>query len=322
MCLCNVGYTRGSDGCVACAAGKYKDEVGGGECSSCPSAATSPAASTNQTDCTCNAGYTGDQCMPCAAGKYKDEAGGAECASCPLNSSSPAASDNITDCLCYAGYSHGEYLGMSNTSEANSSRPVCVPCPPGYYKSVNGSSPCVACAAGKYNEEAGATSESACFNCTEHSASGVASSSVAQCVCDKGYTRGHTGNGTAGNGTAGCVACARGSYKDVNGSAPCTLCTAGKFSETLAAMTETACLNCSTVSYSPPGSSNWTQCVCNRCGKIEEDVDIISYYMISCRVYIIRCILYIAIVPYHVISCYIPKPVERRFIQNVCSVKY
>ena len=202
-------------------------------------------------NCSCGGGYIvgGDgACHACEAGLYRSPSMSA-CSLCPSSTyaGNEPASFSCTPCP------------MKSTSPAGSINSSQCSCVPGYYK-INRNSQCVACAAGKYNSQAGATSESACLNCTEHSASDEqASVSVAQCVCDKGYI---------GNGTVGCVACSRGSYKDVNGSAACTLCAAGKFSETLAARAEAACLNCNTGSYSLPGSGNSTQCVCNRCGEI------------------------------------------------------
>ena len=56
----------GVDGgtCLACSAGKYKPVDGSAECSTCPLNSNSSDASTNQTDCKCNPGYTGEDEHP------------------------------------------------------------------------------------------------------------------------------------------------------------------------------------------------------------------------------------------------------------------
>jgi hypothetical protein len=56
----------GVDGgtCLACSAGKYKPVDGSAECSTCPLNSYSSVASTNQTDCKCNPGYTGEDEHP------------------------------------------------------------------------------------------------------------------------------------------------------------------------------------------------------------------------------------------------------------------
>jgi hypothetical protein len=59
-------HHTGEDGgaCSACSIGKYKSVRASVACSTCPLNANSSAASTNQTDCKCNPGYTGEDAHP------------------------------------------------------------------------------------------------------------------------------------------------------------------------------------------------------------------------------------------------------------------
>ena len=258
---CDPGYTGGADGgkCTACPEGKYKAAAGTGNCSACPAWATSPVASDNVTDCTCNTGYTGPdggECTACPAGTYKDTAGSAECSSCPSNSTSPAASGNVTDCVCDAGYTGsdgdqctacvaGKYKDTAGSAECSdcpsyASSPLasdnatdctcvkgytgpdgmtCAACVAGTYKDVNGSSLCSQCSQGTYMESTGA---SGCKQCPSNSSSPVGASLLAHCACNAGYTGGMNGGQ--------CTACDPGFAKAVNGTSPCEICQRGSFS--------------------------------------------------------------------------------------------
>ena len=58
--ICDPGYTLVDDNCTMCVAGKHKQESGNMPCRSCPANSDSPAGSTAQGACECNAGYSGD----------------------------------------------------------------------------------------------------------------------------------------------------------------------------------------------------------------------------------------------------------------------
>ena len=75
-CRCNSGYS-GADGdpCAACAAGKYKSDIGA------------------------------NPCTTCAVGKYSAREGAGTCSRCPAFSSSPSGSRFVNDCKCNAGHS-------------------------------------------------------------------------------------------------------------------------------------------------------------------------------------------------------------------------
>ena len=92
--------------CADCPAGKYQDKPRASSCESCMVNATSPPASTNQSACSCKAGYIDSQgaCLPCPAGSFATTTGGTSCTTCPANASSPAASAAWTDCSCKPGF--------------------------------------------------------------------------------------------------------------------------------------------------------------------------------------------------------------------------
>jgi len=130
----------GSGECTTCPNGKYKPtdavtcadcQTGhfcqGGQAISCDENSQALLISGEQTDCVCNAGYTGldgATCTACEAGKYKIATGDAACInclagkystavaavsnvcqSCPPNSDTAETSDGQTDCTCNAGFS-------------------------------------------------------------------------------------------------------------------------------------------------------------------------------------------------------------------------
>ena len=141
-CTCNVGSSGpdgntctncipgsykvapGSAACSNCVAGQYSTAVGATSnvCQGCPLNSNAPEASDAQTDCTCNAGWTGldgGTCVDCGAGKYKAGVGSAACidcvagkysttsaaiiettcAICPSPSTSPVGSNAPSDCI-------------------------------------------------------------------------------------------------------------------------------------------------------------------------------------------------------------------------------
>jgi hypothetical protein len=70
-------------------------------CIDCPAHSTAVFGSSDVTNCTCNAGFTGPNgghCSPCPVAKYKDSPGSSACHSCPPNSWSSTRSTDIRDC--------------------------------------------------------------------------------------------------------------------------------------------------------------------------------------------------------------------------------
>jgi len=300
-CKCNAGYTgpdggtcvacvagtfkasNGSDACTQCAAGKYSAATGATsdscadcardtyssadstQCEACPSDTVSAALSSKETDCKCNAGYTGPdggtcvacvagtfkasngtaECTQCAAGKYSAENGEISkttCTDCPSNTYSPSGSGRLTNCTCIKGYTP---LSPGNDGVA------CDACVAGTFKDVNGSAECTQCAAGEYSTATAATSVSTCMDCPSDSYSGTGSGVLTDCICNKGY------NGKDGGA---CSACFVGTYKDVNGSSSCIRCSPGQYSNLKAATTMATCKSCPRDTYNASDNSLCLAC--------------------------------------------------------------
>jgi hypothetical protein len=101
----------------------------------------------------------------------------------------------------------------------------------------------MSCAAGQYAECSGA-----CIACPKQSTSPANSMSIADCVCNDGYT--------GPDGTP-CTACPAGKYKNNRGSASCTLCPAGKYTDQIGS---SACSDCAAGKYSFAGSTRCADC--------------------------------------------------------------
>jgi len=102
-----------------CAAGKYKAVENRLACSTCPGSSTSPVGSTAQTQCICDAGYTGSSCTACLAGTYKPITGSAACFNCltitgvsELTTDLTARTSNAA-CVCQKGYTNQISAGCS-----------------------------------------------------------------------------------------------------------------------------------------------------------------------------------------------------------------
>jgi len=152
--------TNGTEDCMQCAPGKYstvKALASGSMCLSCPAHSFSGGGST-VTNCTCNAGYTGDDgaaCVACVGGTFKVATGSSACAPCPNQTVSPSGSVGISECACIAGY-----------SGSGGSEP-CLACPLLYHKASTGSSPCIPCISGKVAVRAGSEAMRASTASTE-----------------------------------------------------------------------------------------------------------------------------------------------------------
>ena len=94
-CVCAAGAGTGSEGgaCTACAAGKYKDEIGSKACTEC-------AANTYSTTIAAN---SSDVCLSCPSGTYFAQVD-TPCINCPVNMGSAALSTSINNCTCLRGF--------------------------------------------------------------------------------------------------------------------------------------------------------------------------------------------------------------------------
>ena len=121
------------------------------------------------------------------------------------------------------------------------------------YSGADGGDDCAACLPHLYKDVWGSSD---CVFCPNHTISPEGSTSLANCICNLGYT-------APSNGQA-CGACITGTYKPVNGTAPCSLCLAGKYSVETARIAESACDNCPAHTYSGDGSGLLTNCTCHK----------------------------------------------------------
>ena len=242
-CLaCPLGqhkYAGGDGVCVHCLHDQYSSSAGAGSCQDCPENSNSPPASTRQTDCTCNAGYTGldgGACAQCASGKYKFASTTDYCERCPANAESPAGSNSIAACRCALG-STGPDGGICNL------------CRVGTYKSQLGSQACTNCSSGTYTTVQGAISAVSCLACPPGSDSVPGSASVVHCACNAGYL---------GLNGGVCLQCEPGKYKQDPGEAACLLCpldVQGRVQSSLSGSTSpSACFfSCPAGSFGPDG---------------------------------------------------------------------
>ncbi len=144
-CLnCGTGTYSAAMGaleCSSCQTGKFQAAAGQSSCQDCIANSVSPAASVDETACTCVDGYTkeGSTCAQCAAGKYGDPAG--SCATCVRGKYSEArgATSEATCLDCDVG----KYSDLSGATGVG----ACQDCPAATL-SPAGSSSRDACVAG------------------------------------------------------------------------------------------------------------------------------------------------------------------------------
>lgn len=274
-CICDAGFRRDADTCVACAAGTVQDGTDDSRCVTCAAGSYEVqhtvcepcAAHSNSppgaTACTCNAGYEdrggtctacdagtyapsqNSTCQPCAPSTWTASLASLSCAACPEHSGSTVTgSTSVQSCVCAAGYA----------GEAGE----CTICAAGTFHAA-GTTTCTSCGADTYSGADGAT---ACLACGADASAG---SGATACTCDPGYTpsglgcvpcAAGTAKATAGNAT--CAACAPGSFSGAAATA-CTPCALNTYQDAAGA---DACLACPQNSVSPSGSDALADCEC------------------------------------------------------------
>lgn len=205
-CLCNVGYERSSDllACVACAAGKYRnnswnDDSEDGLCAACPEHADSPSASVSRYACVCNVGYEGQdgqecfacapgkfwqtlaggsECRECAAGKYQEETMAMSCETCFENSNSEPGTTSILHCTCNAGFVPNGGAGYVQGA------PACLACGVGKF---DAGGRCEVCATGTFTAEPAQTECASCPADSTHNTEHIDGTTHTHCVCERGY---------------------------------------------------------------------------------------------------------------------------------------
>ena len=195
-CTCARGFYRGGESCVACPVNTYKTSDGeAASCENCHSGAlTLGTGSTSAGDCTCQANSqlnaAGDTCE-CAAGHY-NTGGPGLCAPCSTGAYKEGAGDTSSCVSCPAG---GTTIGLGSTNRRNCTALKNVEvvgqgfgCSPGYYGPADA---CVPCQLGSFKAEAG--DAIVCDQCVYSSIGpgsttlALASTSVADCVCQSGF---------------------------------------------------------------------------------------------------------------------------------------
>jgi hypothetical protein len=265
-CVCQAGMVAGVSGCVQCATGFFCDK---GQETKCPGNSFSPPGSTNISACVCLAGYISrdgyltDQnkvCTSCAPGTYSASPGSRACTRCPSDTYSTSIAATSTDTCKSCPYNTYSDFGTSNVSDCT--------CPPGYYRHLK--SGCVGCAAGTYKDQLGnmsctycgideysnktrATSADTCIACPANTGAAAGSNNITLCTCSVGYTK---------NNEMRCIACGRGTYKNVSGDSSCILCDPDTYSTKVAATSADTCNVCMRETVSERGSTSESDCKC------------------------------------------------------------
>ena len=242
--------------------------VGGNTASECPVDSGSVAGSSDQLDCTCDGGYSGEAggpCEECVAGTF---CSGGDMDYCPVHSLSTSGSDNLDDCVCLPSYfgpnggnctecTANSYCpgGDVHTSCANAdlesprgsnSSTHCI-CIEGMHGPANGD--CEICPVGSWCH-AGVMLE-----CPSNTTTvGVGKSDINDCQCNVGYTYASFG---------ACKKCNPGEFKSVIGAVTCTGCTEGTYSTVFGATSITSCEPCPTHTWSASHSDALLDCHCN-----------------------------------------------------------
>ena len=287
MCFCEEGFffdiVEDQHTCISCLEGKYKDFVGNtictlcpsdtynsnqqsthvDECLPCPALTVSSTGSSNINQCVARTGafaetnnpLTAQLCPPttyqnginqttckqCSAETYQAVYGATAqtaCNSCPEYSQIvDGPGDNQTDCICNYGYT-GPDGGF------------CTSCSAGTYKSILGSSECVDTPINTFSLSGSTIWQ----NCPANSSSEIASTSIKNCSCHKGFSM-HVLN--LNPYETKCTPCAEGKYKHIDGNLNCYECEAGTFASGIG---NTICSICDANKYSYGQSNNCISC--------------------------------------------------------------
>jgi len=197
-CECNSGFFFQTTQCVACAAGKYKEQI------------------------------HNRVCDDCAIGTYSTTLNATRqelCVSCPsvLGHTSDPGSDSRLNCICKPGYqsvlnNDCQMCENRHYKATISNTDRCVLCKAGTFSASPGLSACLTCAVGSFSS----AGETQCRFCANNS--GIFEPSN-ECECVRGYTKLSTNLGLE------CKSCGAGTFKNTTGNAPCTECANGKFSD-------------------------------------------------------------------------------------------
>ena len=124
----------------------------------------------------------------------------------------------MSECGCMAGFTKD----TQGTNISNASI-ICIPCPPGTFKPIDGASSCIQCESGKFSSSMGSV------NCTSCSGNTTSVEGSVTCACNSGFTGEH------------CTPCASGTFKSVIGSGLCENCSSPYSVSPAASTNRTAC---------------------------------------------------------------------------------
>lgn len=259
---------KGQEACLACASGRYMDEIGKQiyHCKACDSGEVANGDQTGCISCSngkymksgachsCGIGKSAPDssgstiwpndgpCVTCPSGKYQDLAGATEYNACKSCGEGKFASAANTYCAnCPAGYSQ---------SKAENDAWSCQECQAPEISSSEGESSCSSCSNGKYMNENAQTS---CKTCAGDSFA-VSASSTECSQCPEGYYKKTFIVGYAGTIAAACPGCLAGQYQDEQGQTECKQCVNG----TVAAVSGLAA--CQECGLGEAADSNTQQC--------------------------------------------------------------
>ena len=217
---CTYGNEYLADGrCVACAKGKYNDELPElNNCTLCPKNTF------NQDDRQSAANHDSlDDCLPCEIMH-------------PMSLSAPG-SQFCSECSAGKKYTTGGCIDCSPgyyRSPNSSNASTCDPCEKGKFQDEYGQPICLTCSAGKYQEASGQT---VCKYCPSGFYRSLDSDNTMECEqCKEGRFQDHTGKSI-------CLECAAGMYQEAMGKTVCEDCPSG-FSRSLDSDNSMECERC------------------------------------------------------------------------------
>ena len=278
-CVCELGYRLEGSECVACLRGTYKNHIGNGGCTLCPSNTFSntlasssqsnclPCENANSsvgsgaiTDCSCLVGFARNRdtqvCTACPRGEYQPGRNATTCEKCPLGSYAYETGSPL--CTPCQPFSSTDYRGAKTIGECTCNSGyilevgedhTCHHCSAGTYAATV--TECYECPALTYQDELAKTS---CKNCSEHSTQpSLGATSSLDCKCDAGFFM--------GDDNVTCTACPAGKFKGLsgNGFSLCVECEAGKFSTEASSH----CTQCAVDLFSLAGSASCSGCPSN-----------------------------------------------------------
>jgi hypothetical protein len=133
----NASNASSLRGCFPCAAGKFKEEAGSAECTSCPPGSYSTAAALACTTC-----------PPQTYNQFVGAPGRESCIACPKLSKAKAGSSSAANCTCLPGHWVRDNTCVScadcdlrQSTLEYASRGTCLPCPTGNQDKYAGQGP-------------------------------------------------------------------------------------------------------------------------------------------------------------------------------------